>query len=327
MIEKIIGERERIRTMGKNFDQHISHVVHEMVENYNENKSVSAYSAVELPRKEAIIQILGDIRKILFPAYFGTRQITEETADFFVGDLLLQIEEKLCEQIQLAFRFQDADKGTRIPEQAGGRACNCCVSFLKKLPSIYQMVMLDVQAAYDGDPAAPDIDQIVFSYPGIFAISIYRIAHELYELGVPLIPRIMCEYAHGETGIEIHPGAVIGEHFFIDHGTGVVIGETVIIGDHVKLYQSVTLGALSTRGGQSLRGVKRHPTIKNNVTIYSGASVLGGETVIGENVTIGGNAFITESVPANTSVSMKNPELQYRSRKIKKSDLGSKTKK
>lgn len=302
--------------MGKQFENHIVDVVQGMMDSYAENQTVPVYSSVELPRKDAIIDIITDLRKLLFPAYFGTRQLTKGTAEFFVGDLILSIEEKLCEQIQLAFRYQAKKIGAEC--QSTSESCQCCVSFLNKLPEIHRLVMLDVQAAYEGDPAATDIDQIVFSYPGIFAISIHRIAHELYQLHVPLIPRIMSEYAHGETGIEIHPGAIIGEYFFIDHGTGVVIGETVIIGDHAKIYQGVTLGALSTRGGQSLRGKKRHPTLEDNVTIYSGASVLGGDTIIGENVTIGGNAFVVASVPANTSVSMKTPELEYRERIIKK---------
>jgi serine O-acetyltransferase len=170
-----------------------------------------------------------------------------------------------------------------------------------------------VEAAYTGDPAAFNKDEIVLSYPGVHAIMVHRLAHELYVLGVPLIPRMMSEAAHSRTGIDIHPGASLGTHFFIDHGTGIVIGETTVIGDHVKIYQGVTLGAISTRGGQSLTGTKRHPTIEDNVTIYSGASILGGDTVIGRGVVIGSNAFITKSVPARTRVSVKNPELQLKS--------------
>ena len=166
-----------------------------------------------------------------------------------------------------------------------------------------------MQAGFDGDPAAKSKEEIIFSYPGVFAIYVYRLAHILYQNKVPFIPRIMTEYAHGKTGIDINPGAEIGEYFFIDHGTGVVIGETTEIGNNVKLYQGVTLGALSTRQGQQLANVKRHPTIRDNVTIYSNSSVLGGETVIGENTIIGGNTFITESIPANTKVSAKSPEL------------------
>lgn len=181
----------------------------------------------------------------------------------------------------------------------------------KKIPLIREYIDTDVQAAFDGDPAAFNKDEIIFSYPGLYAIMVYRIAHQLHILHVPLIPRIMTEFAHGKTGIDIHPGAEIGKYFFIDHGTGIVIGETTEIGDNVKIYQGVTLGALSTRGGQSLKSKKRHPTIQDNVTIYSGASILGGETVIGKDVVIGGNVFITKSISAGAKVSIKNQELRF----------------
>ena len=178
-----------------------------------------------------------------------------------------------------------------------------------------------MQAAYDGDPAAFNTDEVIFSYPGVFAITVNRIAHELHILGVPLIPRIMTEHAHSLTGIDIHPGATIGSYFFIDHGTGVVVGETTQIGTGAKIYQGVTLGALSTRGGQNLRSTKRHPTLEDNVTVYSGASILGGDTVIGEGAIIGSNAFITSSVPGGTRVSIKNPELQFKDR-VRVTELG-----
>ena len=181
--------------------------------------------------------------------------------------------------------------------------------YLSQLPRIQRTLLTDIQAAYDGDPAAGSKEQIIFSYPGLYAIFVYRMAHELYIRNIPFIPRIMTEYAHSRTGIDINAGATIGDYFFIDHGTGVVIGETTIIGENVKLFQGVTIGALSTRGGQSLAGVKRHPTIEDKVTIYSGASILGGETIIGHDSVIGGNAFITKSIPPHTKVSIKNPEL------------------
>jgi serine O-acetyltransferase len=186
------------------------------------------------------------------------------------------------------------------------------MEFCERIPGIRRVIATDVSAFYDGDPAAFNADEIVLSYPGIYAIMVNRLAHELYLLGVPLIPRMMTEHAHGRTGIDIHPGATIGHHFFIDHGTGIVVGETTVIGNYVKIYQGVTLGALSTRGGQVLKGVKRHPTIEDHVTIYSGASILGGGTLIGEGVVIGSNAFITKSVPEKTRVSVKNPELQFK---------------
>ena len=197
-------------------------------------------------------------------------------------------------------------------KEAREKAEQIAVQFLERIPAIRGMLAKDVQAAYDGDPAAFNTDEVIFSYPGVFAITVNRVAHELFLLKVPMIPRIMTEYAHSITGIDIHPGATIGKHFFIDHGTGIVVGETTIIGDNVKIYQGVTLGALSTRGGQKLKNAKRHPTIEDNVTIYSGASILGGETVIGRDSVIGGNAFITKSIPAGTTVSIKGQELQFK---------------
>jgi serine O-acetyltransferase len=184
---------------------------------------------------------------------------------------------------------------------------------MRKLPKIREMLKKDVEAHFEGDPAAYNHDQIIISYPGIYAILIYRIAHALDELGVMVIPRMMSEFAHRETGIDINPKAIIGESFFIDHGTGVVIGETAIIGDHVKIYQGVTLGAMSLRKGQKLKGKKRHPTIEDHVTIYSNASILGGDTVIGKNSVIGSNVFITDSIPMNSIVTNKKPELELRS--------------
>ena len=184
---------------------------------------------------------------------------------------------------------------------------------MKKLPEVQLMLLKDVQAGFDGDPAAKTKDEIIFCYPGLYAITVFRIAHELFVLNIPMIPRIMTEHAHSITGIDIHPGATIGKYFFIDHGTGIVIGETTIIGEYVKVYQGVTIGALSTSGGQSLKGKKRHPTIGNNVTIYSGASILGGDTVIGDNVVVGGNTFITKSIEKGTKVTNKEQELLYHS--------------
>jgi serine O-acetyltransferase len=187
--------------------------------------------------------------------------------------------------------------------------------FLSKIPKIREYLDTDLEATLQGDPAALNKDEIVLSYPGIYAITVYRMAHELFLLDVPLIPRMMTEFAHNKTGIDIHPGATIGKYFFIDHGTGIVIGSTTVIGEHVKVYQGVTLGALSTSGGQSLRGIKRHPTIEDDVTLYSGASILGGNTVVGAGSVIGSNAFITSSITEGTRVSIKNQELSYKTKK------------
>jgi serine O-acetyltransferase len=213
---------------------------------------------------------------------------------------------KLTKQMTIVF---DGDEST--DEDITEKAENIALEFIKKLPKIKEYIETDVQAAYDGDPAAFSEDEIIYSYPGLYAVLVNRIAHELFLLGVPVIPRMMTEYAHSVTGIDIHPGATIGKYFFIDHGTGIVIGETTVIGNNVKIYQGVTLGALSTRGGQALKNKRRHPTIEDNVTIYSGASILGGDTVIGKDVVIGGNAFITRSIPEGAKVSVKNQELRY----------------
>jgi serine O-acetyltransferase len=231
-----------------------------------------------------------------------------------VGENVTTLHERLSEQVENAFRHQ-AVRGGQDIDGISERAATATNGFLMSLPHVRALLATDVQATFDGDPAATSLDEIIFSYPGLWGVMIYRLAHELHIREVPLIPRIMGEFAHSRTGIDIHPGATVGKAFFIDHGTGVVIGETSIIGDHVKIYQGVTLGALSTRGGQALRGVKRHPTIQDHVTIYSGASVLGGDTVIGEGAVINSNVFVTQSVPPHTRVSTKNPELQYRDKK------------
>ena len=217
---------------------------------------------------------------------------------------------KLIRQIYIVLRYDE--KYEKLDDNAlNSNAIRITFEYLNKLPKIRAFIETDVQAAYDGDPAAYNKDEIIYSYPGLYAILVNRLAHELFVLGVPLIPRVMTEHAHSKTGIDIHPGATIGKYFFIDHGTGIVIGETTEIGDYVKVYQGVTLGALSTRGGQNLRGKKRHPTICDNVTIYSGASILGGETVVGKGVVVGGNAFITTSIPEGAKVSVKSQELTY----------------
>lgn len=198
-----------------------------------------------------------------------------------------------------------------------GMAEDITLQFIDAIPDIQQMIFKDVEAELQGDPAAESKEDIIFSYPGIYAIFVYRIAHVLYELKVPFIPRIMTEHAHSKTGIDINPGAKIGEYFFIDHGTGIVIGETTEIGNHVKIYQGVTLGALSTMKGQALSGVKRHPTIEDYVVIYANTTILGGETVVGKNSVVAGNTFVTESIPENTKVSAYVPELQMRKREVK----------
>ena len=258
------------------------------------------------PDKEVIIDILTSLRKIVFPGYFKNGTIKVFTLRNNLSMLLEDVMFKLTKQITIVLGGDENGE-----EEIVRTAREKSLSFIKRLKVIREYILTDVQAAFDGDPAAYSSDEIIYSYPGLFAILINRIAHELFLLDVPIIPRMMTEYAHSETGIDIHPGASIGKYFFIDHGTGIVIGETTVIGNNVKIYQGVTLGALSTRGGQALKSKKRHPTIEDNVTIYSGASILGGDTVIGKDVVIGGNAFITRSVPDGAKVSVKNQELRY----------------
>ena len=219
------------------------------------------------------------------------------------------IYDKLFRQIKVALSYKnDAKSYQEITEEAQEKA----LGFIRCIREVQELLCKDVEAEYNGDPAANSREEIIFSYPGLFAIFVYRYAHVLYQMKVPFIPRIMTEYAHGETGIDINPGANIGEYFFIDHGTGIVIGETTDIGNNVKIYQGVTLGALSTRKGQQLSGVKRHPTIEDNVVIYANTTILGGETIIGANSVVAGNTFVTKSIPANTKVASTMPELEIK---------------
>lgn len=262
-----------------------------------------------LPSRDVIIKILKDIQRVIFPGYFGNENVISASAEYFAGNLLAEIYKELKPQIETAIMYR---KSEIERAEAAKRTEEICRILISKIPEIRRLLLCDVEAGYNGDPAAKSKAEIIVSYPGLFAIFVYRIAHILYVENVPLIPRIMTEYAHSKTGIDINAGAVIGEYFFIDHGTGVVIGETTVIGNNVKLYQGVTLGALSTRSGQELAGVKRHPTIGDNVTIYANSTVLGGETVIGNGVIIGGSCFITKSVPDDTKVSMKNPEMLFK---------------
>ena len=273
----------------------------------NEDVYVTDEESIHLPSRGAIIGIIKDLRRVVFPGYFGDENISSTMPGYFLGNMLTHVYEELKVQIEIAFLYDD--KGKSSSAEVTEKAREICERFISRLPYIQKMLLMDVQAGFDGDPAAKSKEDIIFSYPGLFAIYVYRIAHELYVQNVPFIPRIMTEYAHGKTGIDINSGATIGRYFFIDHGTGIVIGETTEIGDYVKLYQGVTLGALSTRKGQQLAGTKRHPTIGDHVTIYANSTILGGETVIGCDSIIGGNSFITESVPAHTRVSIKSPEL------------------
>ena len=257
-------------------------------------------ASLRLPERQAVLEILDELQKLMFPAYFGDKHLTRLPPERYSALLLELIGEKLERQIALA-----------LPESQSDCAAEICDRFVTRLPELQRILMTDLSANFDGDPAAQSKEEVVFSYPGFYTIFVYRIAHELYCEQVPMIPRMMTEHAHSQTGIDINPGATIGEYFFIDHGTGIVVGETTIIGDHVKLYQGVTLGALSPRHGHAVTG-KRHPTVGDNATIYSGASILGGKTSIGAHSVVGGNAFLTGSVADNTRVVITAPETVFK---------------
>ena len=290
-------------------EEQMETLVDRLLLDYDHGRDIDQMELFRNPDRDVVIGVLEKLRRILFPGYFRDRNYRFYNLKYNLSVLIEDVMFQLTRQVSLVFQRQGEK-----PDQAEQHAQQVCFAFLNGIPDIRAMVQTDLQAAYDGDPAATGMDEVIFSYPGLYAISVYRLAHELFRLGVPMIPRMMTEYAHSLTGIDIHPGAAIGKYFFIDHGTGIVIGETTTNGDNVKVYQGVTLGALSTRGGQQLRGKKRHPTIEDNVTIYAGASILGGNTVIGAGSVIGSNAFITRSIAPGTTVSIKTQELQYRSR-------------
>ena len=295
--------------MGIARENEIQNVVREILADYTRDRAIDQQDVSTEVDEDAVINILQQLLRILFPGYYRNQTATpynmERSMSFFIEGIEFQLSRQIGAALCGLPAYVPVDEPVIHRE-----AMRLAFAFLHRIPALRDMVNTDLEAAFDGDPAAKSMEEIVLAYPGLLAITIYRIAHELFVLKVPLIPRMMTEYAHSRTGVDIHPGATIGRYFFIDHATGVVIGETSIIGERVKLYQGVTIGALSTRGGQKLKGVKRHPTIEDTVTIYSGASILGGETVIGRNSVIGGNSFITQSIRPNTRVSIKNQELQ-----------------
>ena len=294
----------------------MSHKIDDILEavltSYAEHPAIGKIGETHFPKRHLILSALKKLQCVIFPGFFDEKELRNDNIRFYTGQLLEEIREVLTEQIAKTLRLFTEDFRSASDDAVRKRSEEIVDSFLGAIPRIREYLATDIEAAYEGDPAAFSRDEVISSYPGIYATMVNRIAHELYELGVPLIPRIMTEHAHSVTGIDIHPGAKLGKYFFIDHGTGIVIGETSEIGEHAKIYQGVTLGALSTRGGQLLKGKKRHPTIEDDVTIYSGASILGGETVISEGAVIGGNAFVTKSVPEQTRVSAKMPELQFK---------------
>jgi serine O-acetyltransferase len=291
-------------------------LVKALLETYRDNSGTNFIEVSNLPFRQKVIEILEMLREILFPGYTGSHTVSRTNLEFIVGDLLCKVSDELTEQVERAFRH-----ACRIKKCEG---CDCrkkaedaVYHLLSQLPRIRELLKADVAAAFDGDPAARSYEEVVLSYPCITAISTHRIAHELYLQDVPLIPRMMSEWAHRLTGIDIHPGATIGERFFIDHGTGVVIGETTIIGRNVRLYQGVTLGALrfkTDEQGRLIKGGKRHPTVEDDVVISAEATILG-DITIGKGAVIGSNTWVQDNVPPGVTVKMENPELKIRSRR------------
>ena len=287
-----------------------------IVRTYDEVGKINHLGHCPLPNYDAVVGIIEDLKEILFPGFRRREGLHMGNVLYHVGDLIDGLHDKLTTQIARALRHDagrvSIDDGETDFEALGQAKA---IEFLEHIPELRHALALDVQAAYDGDPAVRGLDEIIFCYPGLEAITVYRLAHVLYGMDVPLIPRMMTEWAHSKTGIDIHPGATIGSHFFIDHGTGVVIGQTCEIGDRVKLYQGVTLGALSfaTDGdGNLVRGTKRHPTIEDRVVIYANATVLGGATVVGHDSVIGSSVWLTKSVEPRSTVVLEKPKLRIR---------------
>ena len=285
-------------------------LVDEISSSYETTQIKKDHCSCKIPQNKEVIKIIKLTKEIVFPGYFTYKNIKEKISKFKLSRIIRKLRRVLRKQINYSRLYlADQQKKGLFKKES----CDLCQKFMREIPNIRKMIKLDIEAHYEGDPAALNRDQIIISYPGIYAILIYRIANVLAKMNVLVIPRMMAEFAHRETGIDINPNAEIGESFFIDHGTGVVIGETATIGKNVKIYQGVTLGALSLRKGKHLKGIKRHPTIEDNVTIYSNASILGGDTIIGKNSVIGSNVFITQSIPENSIVTNKKPELELRS--------------
>ena len=294
----------------------LSELVERMVGSYKGDPRTHRIDKPLLPSRQEIEEVVQLLLELVYPGYHGRQDLTSHNVAYHVGELLPRVGQKLFRQIYQCLCYQHEMEPDKLHDRQACRdqSHRIAAEFLERLPRVRQQLAGDVQAAYDGDPAAVNTDEVILAYPGVLAVTVYRLAHELHEMAVPLMPRIMTEWAHSMTGVDIHPGADIGRNFFIDHATGVVIGETTQIGDNVKLYQGVTLGALSfpkDERGRLIRGYKRHPTVKDNVAIYANATVLGGETVIGQGCIVNGSVFLTKSAPDGCTVVMKPPELRY----------------
>lgn len=305
-------------------EERLRGAVKAMVRSCLDERTVDHVGAALIPSKDEIIHILDILQDILFPGFFGRQELTHSTLEFHLGNEMMILYELLSAQISRSLRHE-CRRMDSLCIKCVHKGHEEAIMFVEGLPRLREVLSMDVKAHYDGDPAAKSLDEIVFSYPGLYAIFVYRVAHELFLKGIPLMPRIMTEHAHSLTGIDIHPGATIGSEFFIDHGTGVVVGETTTIGDRVRIYQGVTLGALSvprgSEGGDYLRGHKRHPTIEDDVTIYAQATILGGETVIGARCVIGGNVWLTSSVPPDTTVLIETPRHVFKEERQKTANL------
>ncbi len=309
--ETLCGPVDDVR---RKYRAELPNVVDAIVESCHDMAGqLSQVDTAMLPSREETTKLIHLMMEIVFPGYFGEKEVDWAAIPYHIGSRASELMERLGEQVSRTIRHECRRTSS---------LCSDCVEtgrkqayeFMTALPGVRKMAAGDVRAAFRGDPAAKSYEEIIFCYPGLFAISVYRLAHELYKLGVPVLPRIMTEHAHAVTGIDIHPGASIGEEFFIDHGTGVVIGETCVIGAHVTIYQGVTLGALSFQrdsNGALVRGTKRHPTIEDNVVIYSGATILGGETIIGDGSVVGGNVWLTQSLPPGSKVTIASPKLVF----------------
>jgi serine O-acetyltransferase len=316
MDEKILKFRETCKTEAESFTRirdKLPDIAEKIIRGCDDKECYTHIDYDPIPSKDSVVAIINKSREILFPGFFSKERIDPVNLRYSIGQAVSVLYDMVSEQISNCIRH-DCFRYSQECSDCAERGNQIALEFLEEIPSIRKTLATDIKAAYEGDPAAKSFDEIIFSYPGLFAITVYRLAHVLFKSGVPLLPRIMTEYAHNLTGIDIHPGAEIGESFVIDHGTGIVIGETTIIGKKVRIYQGVTLGALSLPkdAGELLRGKKRHPTIEDDVIIYSGATILGGGTVIGARSVIGGNVWITESVPPDTTVITETPRLTYK---------------
>lgn len=316
MLDALLKNQEKVEEKWP--ETGLPKLVDKIMKSYETFGSMDHLEGKDLPSKKVVIEVLEDLFTVLFPGYLGKEDATKANIKYFLGNTLTSIYTRLTSEVEKSLKYI-CRKITKCPRDVCQKRAQVVVQeLLEKIPEIRSLLSGDIEAAYNGDPAAVSTEEVIISYPCVLAITTYRIAHELYLRGVPLIPRIMSEHVHSLTGIDIHPGAKIGKNFFIDHGTGVVIGETTEIGDNVKLYQGVTLGALSfpkDEKGQIIRGIKRHPTIGNNVVIYSGATLLGADAIIEDNVVIGGNVWITSKVASGTKITIARPELNYKKKK------------